>query len=714
MSDDKTKPPVADSRNTVVTPDDPNFDPRERPGIADLMRPSYVVRWIWEFTEAWFVSRAYGRLLIGLPFLLVAVGGSSYVWWLRRASQTETIQAYEIAADDAIKDGRDEDAQLYLRSLVQQRPHEERYRFRLAMFLIEEHQTELAAAQIESMTPLDKSGYVPARVWLASQATAEKPVLNVTTELALAQLHKAISEKPDSVNAHQLLAEIYLRQNQLRQAEQHLLQIVDARPEAALLLARVQRQIGRSDEQIDTHIQSARERFEQRVIQNPRDDAARIGWSEVLALANRDNEAQAVLLEGLQQNASPALQRGLASFYVQLSTKRLRESMLNRDSCADLLSKATQLQPDNKPAVVALLQLAAAGATVSAEVLKPAVDVWKEKIAQSGDATALGDELIYIQLLASSGITDEAIVRLESLTEKNPDLRLMLARLYRAAGRTDASEELLETLLAEQRQQLTESYEARTAALHGETLLVAGRLEDARSFLVSELEKFEQGSAEAAVLNALAGRVFIALYDQRNSAEDSADDDSLVALLKEALETRVVSGLVLERLARLSSSKHPLAADAENMLTELLAGGSSNEQVYTFIGTCALEAGQTGRARQFLERAYALNKRSPMVLNNLSLALVRESPDNAERALAHLDEALSMLPDHPDVLSTRAEVYIAVGRWEEARHDLETALAKKQQSRNIHELLATVFDALNETERAEQHRRILNDLDGGI
>ena len=69
-------------------------DGDDKPGLPDAeqyLRPAFWFRWIVEYLEAWIFSRNYRRLLAGLPFLVVAVGGSAYIWWLRGAPKDDII-----------------------------------------------------------------------------------------------------------------------------------------------------------------------------------------------------------------------------------------------------------------------------------------------------------------------------------------------------------------------------------------------------------------------------------------------------------------------------------------------------------------------------------------------------------------------------------------------------------------------------------------------
>ncbi len=104
-----------------------------------------------------------------------------------------------------------------------------------------------------------------------------------------------------------------------------------------------------------------------------------------------------------------------------------------------------------------------------------------------------------------------------------------------------------------------------------------------------------------------------------------------------------------------------------------------------------------------------------MVLNNLAIALIcgADGPSMAadsERALQLAESALAIVPQQPDVLSTRGEILIAQERWEDARRDLEVALSKRQKSANIRRLLVQVFEALGEPALAAEHGRLLKQL----
>ena len=184
-------------------------------------------------------------------------------------------------------------------------------------------------------------------------------------------------------------------------------------------------------------------------------------------------------------------------------------------------------------------------------------------------------------------------------------------------------------------------------------------------------------------------------------------------LMEQALRVGAVDIPALDKLAAVATSNGKFAKAADKLLTRLLAEGSATAEIYNMVGTKYLGANQVSEARRNLERAYSLDNANPMVLNNLAIALVRQnapSKDDLQRALDLISRVLAMLPENADALSTRAEVFIGMQRWEEARRDLEASLPRNMQSVNSRELLVRVYDALNESGLADEHRRILEEM----
>jgi tetratricopeptide (TPR) repeat protein len=708
MSDNQ---PSSDSSSQAGIRQEMPADVQEFPELRDLVSPSFMFRQLWEFLECWFFSRTVSQLLIGLPFLIVVIGGSAYIWWLRGAPKDDIVATYEQAVTKAMKEERSEDARLLLRSLLQQRPYDDRYRYQLAMYLLEQDNAPAALALIQQMTAIDKRGFVPARLWLATQATEAEPVVKVSNELALQQLLKAIEEDSDHAEAHRMLAGTYMRMQQLHQAEHHLIIAAEQKPDLSLLLAKLQTQLGRSEEQIAAHLNTAAKIFKEQMLANPLDPAARIGWAEILMIQKKTEEAAGVLAEGVKLSDSEELRLALSRLFTTTAAQRLQESALNRDLAANLVRKAITVHPGNPAVIQLVVNLSDLGIKFTKDDLDLLVQMWTRRVEQPESSAQ--DRLVLTQLLASSGQMDEAIQQMTSLVDQDPAFRIMLARLYVMAERQDEATPLLTTLLEEQQKAL-ETQPEDTAVLnqYAETLILAQRYSDAREAVSTQLTK-NTDETQATRLKAHFIRATLAMYDavDNGGATNDQDSSSQLELLQQIMQIDPKNGAVLQRLAKLSCSEDASASAADEMLVKIMASGVPSASLYNYVGTCALETRQFAKARTYLERAYSQQQTNPMVLNNLALALVRESVDNADRALQLCEQALGLLPDNPDVLSTRAEILMAQKKWEEARTDLETALPSRPTSRNTRELLAQVYDALNEPAVAAEHRRILMELE---
>ncbi|HIE98180.1 MAG TPA: tetratricopeptide repeat protein, partial [Fuerstia sp.] len=271
---------------------------------------------------------------------------------------------------------------------------------------------------------------------------------------------------------------------------------------------------------------------------------------------------------------------------------------------------------------------------------------------------------------------------------------------------TEESERLYEQLLQDQ-DEISEQSPTQTVYGRSLLLLQAGRLDEAIGFIrtrrqdVPESERVPLDRIHAQVLLAMVDRLLRAPADTSEAALD---------LLKESISVAPQEQQAVIRIASISCSKLSAAAEADSLLVRMLAEGSFNASVYKFIGTEALRANQFQKARRNLETAKRLAPQDPMVLNNLALAAIRGPSPDYDYALSLVASVLQQLPNHPDALSTRAEILLAMERWEEADRDLQLALPDRPASQNIRRLLVLVNEKLGNQDLADRHRDILNQM----
>jgi tetratricopeptide (TPR) repeat protein len=416
-----------------------------------------------------------------------------------------------------------------------------------------------------------------------------------------------------------------------------------------------------------------------------------------------------LLKEGLKLNDSSELRKSLSTFYAGLARSRLSESVLNRENAKQLFVQALQLDPEDKTLLRQALTWAG-GTAFPEQALLPSIQLLREEASFESH-----DRLLLAEALASSGRQLEAIQIVTPLAEENHQLRPVLVRLLSAAGKDSEAKVLTQTILDQQQTTASEQSgpNLSTTVDRAEMLNLAGRFSDSVTLLESNPipSDTEATDSEYAVFvrkwNQIYGTACLATFDSKLAAEAFESEEEAMSLLEKVFATNSQPVAVLERLVRLSCIQHDYAEAADQRLTQILAAGVANPVIYNLVGTQALQLNQPAKARQYLERAYSLGRDNPMVLNNLAIALVRDSSADPDRAMLIANAALKILPDHPDVLSTRAEIYVALERWEDARRDLEVSLPKRPQSRNSRKLIAVVYDQLGQPELAAEHRRIL-------
>ena len=80
-------------------------------------------------------------------------------------------------------------------------------------------------------------------------------------------------------------------------------------------------------------------------------------------------------------------------------------------------------------------------------------------------------------------------------------------------------------------------------------------------------------------------------------------------------------------------------------------------------------------------------------------------PVQLEQALATINSAADLAPNHGEILITRGKILAKLQRWDDAVVDLEAGLRVLPKRGDIHEALAAAYEELGNQGTAEQHRR---------
>jgi tetratricopeptide (TPR) repeat protein len=726
-------------RNTVTQDFDQNFHDDQQddrlpdrvvPSLRLTLRPVNLLQFMFGMVESWVLTRSYGRMLAGIPFLLVAgVGVGCYIW-VRHSSIEPVLQKYHARFDKAVKEKNREVEETCLRALCSLRPSVPEYRMRLGLYFFERGDHEQALYEIARLAPENTIGHPIARLWLVQQATGPRPLLKMSREEIEKQLKKVLDADPRQVDAHQMLASLYLSRQELRQAELHLEEAAKVRPQFNLQLAQLKRQMKRPGDDAEAAAAKAVTELSRLLEQDRTRVDLRLDLANALLLSENYNQAREIILSGLLQKDEPRLRDALADLDLLAVDRQLRSSVLNRDGCVPVALNALRISPGNPGCITTLSLLRSLGAEIPAEPLQPGIEHWQKK--QDADPEASEPRLFLSELLFLSGEKVRAVENLRPAVAKYPTLRLTMARLLMGAGDEAGGRKLLFDLLRDSAKRLIDDPGNLVTILErAEAMLLLKRPDDVR-MMISEFTSAGGGSRsareEAAVMD-LYGRACIMKFDELTgystekmkraaSPEElqfaNVSGDEIVPLAVEAAQISGSSFAAIERLSRLALSGHSAALNADEALRKLRLDGQSGVIALNMIGDHARAMQNYEKAIFWLEQANsAAAGRNPMVLNNLTLATIRGRPQDAETALRYANETLGLVPGNSDALAARGEVYLVMKNYKDALADLIESLRNRPGSVEIHQLLEQAYLGLGDERMAHEHAKRATELADG-
>ncbi len=712
--------PAGRSRDTQSETDP---ERRHYPSASDFFKLRNLVSFVLGLAASWWFSRTYRHLLSGLPFVTAALGGTVLGCWLKHTSDTPVIDRYENAFDAAVQSNDMLRQETCLQALVSLRSTVSAYRFRLAQFMLREGRQHEGLNEILRLTPETNSGHAEARIWLVKQAMQPNALKPLSLDEIEQQLTTVLSQIPNHIEAHQLLAQNYLERKEWKLAEQHLTEVASIHPEQNLALAKLKKALHRSPEDVRAIAKRAVEALAKQLEADRMNPSVRAALAEACMFAGDDKEARKVLVSGLQQNDDPLLRKALSDYDLFEVDRRMAQSPLNRDTCVPVVILSLERDPSNVIGIEMLTRLHAMGAKIPSESLPTTLSYWQQAVDTRPDDDA--GQIYLCRLLFAVGDPATAAVVIRPVVAQKPELRLTLARLLMDSGETTESTALLQTLINESRIKLAENAkDVAAAAQIADSQLLLGLSDDAKSLLATFAEDPATSNIPAdAGLAALYARACIHCYDKLTNAKGdvqylmatsagSAESEALLQLLADAVRCGPTANQAIDRIAILSLSSHPAAQAAEAMVKQLRLEGTHGAQVLNQLGMHALIMNRFDKARLWLEQANAqTHGQDPMVLNNLATAIIRGRGDTNDRALRLANETLVILPNHPDVLATRGEIYIVMERWTDAIADLTESVKLRRNSLEVHRLLEKAYTGLPDLEMAEKHRQCASELE---
>jgi tetratricopeptide (TPR) repeat protein len=193
-------------------------------------------------------------------------------------------------------------------------PNEASIRFELARALAASEEHARASVFLTQLAPLDRRGYAPAQVWVASSLLVGNDVSSAQIQDAEAHLLRALESDPNLDEANLLLGRLYAQTGKLGKAVPLLMRAAPNHPEVLLLLADAHATLSLPNDAKKWAAEALKE-SERRSEADPDNEEARLRTAAARFRLNDHAVAVRVLQEGLARRESIRLRRALGDIY---------------------------------------------------------------------------------------------------------------------------------------------------------------------------------------------------------------------------------------------------------------------------------------------------------------------------------------------------------------------------------------------------------------
>lgn len=313
--------------------------------------------------------------------------------------------------------------------------------------------------------------------------------------------------------------------------------------------------------------------------------------------------------------------------------------------------------------------------------------------------------LLLVKLFTEKQQWDEAITHMKKVTEGHPEFFLNLSRLYLASGSKERAVDAAKLAAVQCRKNLLKSpshlpFRISTA----ESLLIQQEFDKAKAILKEGFQIVPTNE-----IKSYLSRVFVL-----ESQTKKLDIPNRIALLKQAIFWNQQNAIAYDELGKIISTSEEEGQAALEILEKALAEGIVDSSlIHTILGTAMLSQEKAKDAIEHLEQANASNPNTPLILNNLALALAKAEKPNLDKALKLVDIALKTDPNHVLIRETRGQIVILRQEWDEALKEFEFVLPffrtqSQLQSElpRIHKSLALIYEKLGNERLSKQHEEL--------
>ena len=400
----------------------------------------------WNFLSAWFGSRPYRQLLMGLPAMFGLTALLASATYALFPSKPPDLSYYTESAYAARQNGDDDVADLFLKKAATVKTGSMRERYNQAQLLIDAEQHEQARDIIDELVT-EGAGYVPARIFVINECALELKELskvqrpgpeNINRRLELVeniefQSKGILDVEPNHPFAMDALVKLSIARGDRDAALSYLDRLSSIRPETNLLKAELLRADGDEESAVRT-AKLAESFFEKKLLDeqltNEQRSLLRMQLASSLVIQEDFSDAAKTLLDGGKPASNPALRSALGEVYFVWSESIVASADVSEPNNAtqlarklELLDAALKLKP-NDPRVLKRIAMIAGTRGEAGDKARAAM---RELLAE-GNASGLVHFVLGVSAMMN-GDTQESLKHMELANRQSPQTPVTLNNL---------------------------------------------------------------------------------------------------------------------------------------------------------------------------------------------------------------------------------------------------------------------------------------------
>ncbi len=313
----------------------------------------------------------------------------------------------------------------------------------------------------------------------------------------------------------------------------------------------------------------------------------------------------------------------------------------------------------------------------------------------------------YSRLLEAYGDNERSVEIAKQAAALKPELNIELARLYSRIGNEEGARETafaVEDFFGSRLNTLQETEQDRLAI--AEARVITKRYDQAATLLEEglakhpEYKRWQRGLSEA--------KRFLYLQSVRQHGSVYNAD---LSILEEAAAADSTNPRISEEIAKLLRLKLVPTKRLFEALKIQIDNGSTTADAHMLLAEGYLVRGNTNEAIKHWELALIRNPNYHVAANNLAVSLARANPENIDRAIKLLENAIANSPPNPELFDSLGEVLMKANRPAEAINKFEMAIRCDDRRIDTRKKLLEAYRLLGFHDFAESEEQLIASLE---